>query len=140
MAINQNELIKAVGSSMYHQIKEKGYATAVDTLMDMYILSKQDYESWRNGRVPYLEKVCNINLKKLDSILKEMKRYADRNGLKPSFTYYKQWGRKNKQTIKLRFSKTGNEYLEELYATHYVRDISTTEKAQKSFEQTQQLS
>ena len=131
MAINQNELVKAVGSSMYQQIKEKGYATAVDTLMDMHILSKQDYESWRNGRVPYLEKVCNINLKKLDSVLKEMRRYADRNGLKPSFTCYKQWGRKNKPTIKLRFSMTGNEYMEKLYATHYVRKASADENTDK---------
>ncbi len=134
MAINQNKLIKAVGSSMYQQIKEKGYATAVDTLMDMHILSKQAYESWRNGRVPYLEKVCNINLKKLDSILKEMKHYADRNGLKPSFTCYKQWGRKNKPTIKLRFSKTGNEYMEKLYATHYVRNVSADENTDKTKE------
>ena len=134
MAINQNELVKAVGSSMYHQIKDKGYATAVDTLMDMRILSKLDYESWRNGRVPYLEKVCNINLKKLDSVLKEMRRYADRNGLKPSFTCYKQWGRKNKPTIKLRFSKTGNEYMEKLYATHYVRNASTDENTDKTKE------
>ena len=134
MAINQNELVKAVGSSMYRQVKEKGYATAVDTLMDMHILSKQDYESWRNGRVPYLEKVCNINLKKLDSVLKEMRRYADRNGLKPSFTCYKQWGRKNKSTIKLRFSKTGNEYMEKLYATHYVRNVSADENTDKTKE------
>ena len=134
MAINQNELVKAVSSSMYQQIKEKGYATAVDTLMDMRILSKPDYESWRNGRVPYLEKVCNINLKKLDSVLKEMRRYADRNGLKPSFTCYKQWGRKNKPTIKLRFSKTGNEYMEKLYATHYVRNASTDENTDKTKE------
>ena len=134
MAINQNELVKAVSSSMYHQMKDKGYATAVDTLMDMHILSKQDYESWRNGRVPYLEKVCNINLKKLDSVLKEMKRYADRNGLKPSFTCYKQWGIKNKPTIKLRFSKTGNEYMEKLYATHYVRNASTDENTDKTKE------
>ena len=42
MAINQNELVKAVGSSMYRQVKEKGYATAVDTLMDMHILSNRN--------------------------------------------------------------------------------------------------
>ena len=134
MAINQNELVKAVGSSMYQQIKEKGYATAVDTLMDMHILSKPDYENWRNGRVPYLEKVCNINLKKLDSILKEMRRHADRNGLKPSITCYKQWGRKTKPTIKLRFSKTGNEYMEKLYATHYVRNVSAGENTDNTKE------
>ena len=60
-----------------------------------------------------------------------MRHYADRNGLKPSFTCYKQWGRKNKPTIKLRFSRTGNEYMEKLYATHYVRNASADENTDK---------
>ena len=110
---------------MYQQINNIGYATAVQTLMDLQILSKEDYERWRNGLVPYLEKVCHINLKKLAAVLDEMKRYAAKNGLKPSYTFYKQWGRKNKSTVQLRFSKTGNDYIEKLYATHYVRRNST---------------
>lgn len=118
--MNQSELIKRVGTSMYQQINNIGYATVVQTLMDLQILSKEDYERWRNGQVPYLEKVCHINLKKLVSVLNEMKRYAAKNDLKPSYTFYKQWGRKNKSTVQLRFSKTGNEYIEKLYATHYV--------------------
>ena len=120
--MNQSELIKKVGSSMYQQLNNIGYATAVKTLMDMQILSKEDYEKWRNGQVPYLEKVCHINLKKLASVLQEMKCYAAKNNLKPSYTFYKQWGRKNKSTKQLRFSKTGNEYMEKLYATHYVKN------------------
>ena len=122
MAVNQARLVQKVGASMHHQVNQNGYATAVQTLMDMGILAKADYERWRNGQVPYLEKVCNINLKKLASILDEMKRYAGRNGLKPSLTFYKQWGRKNKPTVRLRFSKTGSDYMEKLYATHYVKN------------------
>lgn len=121
MARNRDNLVGEVGNSMYHQVNDTGYATAVQTLMDMRILSKEDYERWRNGQVPYLERVCKVNLKKLAAILQEMKRYATRNNLKPSFTFYKQWGRKNKSTIKLKFTKTGNEYMENLYATHYVK-------------------
>ena len=120
--MNQAELINKVNNSMYHQVNTTGYATAVQTLMDAGILSKEDYERWRNGQVPCLEKVCKINLKKLAGVLEEMKRYASKNNLKPSFTFYKQWGRKNKSTVQLRFSKTGNEYIEKLYATHYVRN------------------
>ena len=63
--MNDKELIGKVHSSMYHQLKRKGYATAVDVLMDLEILSKTDYELWRNGKVLYLEKVCKVNLKKL---------------------------------------------------------------------------
>ena len=124
MARNHDNLVGEVGNSMYHQVNNTGYATAVQTLMDMQILSKEDYERWRNGQVPYLEKVCKVNLKKLAAILSEMKRYAAKNNLKPSLTLYKQWGRKSKSTIKLRFSKTGNEYMENLYAMHYVKSAS----------------
>lgn len=124
MARNHEDLAGEVGNSMYHQVSNTGYATAVQTLMDMQILKKEDYERWRNGQMPYLEKVCSINLKKLAFILDEMKRYAGKNNLKPSFTFYKQWGRKNKQAVKLRFTKTGNEYMEKLYATHYVKNAS----------------
>lgn len=125
MARNRNDLAGEVGNSMYHQVNNTGYATAVQTLMDLQILSKEDYERWRNGQVPYLEKVCKINLKKLASILDEMKRYAAKSDLKPSFTFYKQWGRKNKEAVKLRFTKTGNEYMEKLYSTHYVKKASS---------------
>lgn len=87
--MNDKELIGKVHSSMYHQLKRKGYATVVDVLMDLEILSKTDYELWRNGKVLYLEKVCKVNLKKLSTILHEMRVYAKKGNLKPSFCVYK---------------------------------------------------
>ena len=124
--MNNKELIGKVHSSMYHQLKNRGYATVVDVLTDLKILSKENYELWRNGKVVYLEKVCNINLKKLATILHEMRAYAKKGNLKPSYTVYKQWavkkksGQGKKSLIKLRFSKSGSEDIEKWYATHYV--------------------
>lgn len=94
--MNDKELIGKVHSSMYHQLKRKGYATAVDVLMDLEILSKTDYELWRNGKVLYLEKVCKVNLKKLSTILHEMRVYAKKGNLKPSFCVYKRWAVKKR--------------------------------------------
>jgi hypothetical protein len=37
-------------------------------LIAMGVLSKEQYEDWRRGRVPYLERVCQINLGKLSTI------------------------------------------------------------------------
>ena len=131
--MNDKELIGKVHSSMYHQLKKRGYATAVDVLMDLEILSKTDYELWRNGKVLYLEKVCNINLKKLSTILHEMRVYAKKGNLKPSFCVYKRWavkkknGQGKKPVIKLRFSKSGSEDTENWYATHFV-DTKIIEK------------
>lgn len=127
--MNNKELIGRVHSSMYQQLKKRGYATPVDVLMDLNILSKDNYELWRNGKVPYLEKVCNINLKKLSTILHEMRVYAEKGNLKPSYTVYKQWGVK-KQVIKLRFSKSGSEDIEKWYATHFV-NTNIVEKLKK---------
>ena len=41
--MNDKELTGKVHSSMYHQLKRKGYATAMDVLMDLEILSKVNY-------------------------------------------------------------------------------------------------
>lgn len=94
--------------------------------MDIGILPKQKYEDWRFGKVDYLERVCTANLNKLSSVLHQMRVYAKRADLKPSFCYYKRWGVKKKggqgkkPVIPLRFSKSGNPEIEKWYATHFV--------------------
>lgn len=134
--MNDKELIGKVHSSMNQQLKKRGYATAVDVLMDLEMLLKVNYERWRNGQVPYLEKVCNINLKKLSTILHEMRVYAKKGNLKPSLCVYKKWavkkknGQGKKPVIKLRFSKNGSEDIEKWYATHFV-DTKNIEKMKK---------
>ena len=78
------------------------------------------------GRIDYLERVCTVNLRKLSFIMHQMRVYAQKTGLKPSFCYYKQWGVKKKNgqghkpVIPLRFSKSGNLEIEKWYATHFV--------------------
>lgn len=56
--MNNTELTGKVHSAVYHQCQRRGYAAPVDVLMDISVLSKADYENWRRGKVPYLEKVC----------------------------------------------------------------------------------
>lgn len=120
--MNEQEVIGSVHNSMYHQILKNGYATAVQVHIDLKVLSKEDYEKWRFGKVDYLERVCKVNLTRLGFILHSMQDYGKRQGLKESFTYYKRWGSKGKDTVKLRFSKSGNENVEKRYATHYVKN------------------
>lgn len=120
--MNEQEVIGAVHNSMYHQILKNRYATAVQVLIDLKILSKEDYEKWRFGKVDYMERVCKVNLTRLGFILHSMQDYGKIQGLKESFTYYKRWGTKGKDTVKLRFSKSGNENVEKRYAIHYVKN------------------
>lgn len=124
--MTDKEIIGKVHAAVYRQCRNRGYATPVDVLMDIGVLSKQNYENWRFGRVPYLEAVCSVNLRKLSFILHQMRVYAQRAGLKPSFTCYKQWGVKKKAgqgrrpVVPLRFSKSGDPGVERWYATHFV--------------------
>ena len=124
--MNNADLIKKVNASMYQQCQRRGYAAPVDVLMDIGILPKQKYEDWRFGKVDYLERVCTANLNKLSSVLHQMRVYAKKADLKPSFCYYKRWGVKKKggqgkkPVIPLRFSKSGDQEIEKWYATHFV--------------------
>ena len=94
--------------------------------MEVGVLPKQKYEDWRFGRVDYLERVCTVILRKLSFILHQIRVFAQKTGLKPSFCYYKQWGVKKKNgqghkpVIPLRFSKSGDPEVEKWYATHFV--------------------
>ena len=119
--MNNRDIIGKVHNSMYQQIQATGMAAPVQVLMDLGYLSKADYDRWRFGQVDYLERVCKVNLSKLSYIMKEVRAYARKNNQKPSWTFYKQWGRKEKKSpVKLRFSKHGNEDVERGYATHYI--------------------
>jgi hypothetical protein len=96
-------------------------AVPVQVLVDLGYLSPADLDNWRFGRVGYLERVFKVNLSKLSLIMKQVRAYASANNLKPSWTFYKRWGRKGKKpVIKLRFSKYGDEGVEHGYATHYI--------------------
>ena len=124
--MNNKELIGKVNAAMYRQCRDRGYAAPVDVLMEIGYLSKKDYENWRYGRVSHLERVCTANLSKLSTVMHQMRVYAKKAGLKPSFCCYKQWGVKKKggqgrkPVIQLRFSKSGQPEIERWYATHFV--------------------
>ena len=72
--------------------KEKALVQQMNVLMDIGVLPKKKYEDWRFGQVEFLESVCSVNLRKLSSIMHQMRVYAQKAGLKPSFCCYKQWG------------------------------------------------
>lgn len=118
--MNNGEMMEKVHVSVDRQSKDRGYATVVDVLLDIGVLTKAKLGDWRFGRAPYLEAVCTCNLNKLNLILKEIKIYSEKLGFKPSFCYYKRWGTKKKLNSPLRFTKSGNPVLEKAYATHYV--------------------
>ena len=99
-------------------LKTGDVVTPVDVFIGMGLLTKEDLEAWRMGRIPYLERVIQCNLEKASRILRILKLHAETCKMKPSQTDYRKWGKGAK--IKLRFSKYGAPALEDAYARHFV--------------------
>ena len=58
--MNNTELRKKVHSAIHSLIKQKGIASPVEVLIGIGVLSKEDCEKWRFGKVDYLERVCKL--------------------------------------------------------------------------------
>jgi hypothetical protein len=119
VARNRQDLERALSTITSQLLKEKGYICFVDVFMKLGYLSKSDYENWRFQRVSPLERVLNVNLSRINFIMKTVRRNSLNGHLNPSMTVYESWG-KGKKTL-LQFSKSGDLRIETVYATHFVR-------------------
>lgn len=115
--MNNKELESKVNKICDNEIITKKIITTINVLLELDYLSTADLNKWYKGEVGYLESVCTTNLSKLSLISKVIRKYANDNNLKSSFTFYKM----NKTKKQLVFSKTKNENIEKSYATHYIR-------------------
>ena len=100
----------------------------VEVLMEMGNLTEKNHEAWYRGHVPYLERVFEGSLSKANRILRIIGFHVHDLHMVPRRTVYYQWGQ-GKDRI-LRFSKSGNEGVEDAYATHYVWNRSQEKKRQ----------
>ena len=124
----KDKLYGAVARAMAELMEDEDAVTPVAVMMHMQRISKEDYEDWRFGRVPYLERVFSGSLGKANRILRILKLHAESLHLVPSQTVYRRWG-KGKKHLTLRFSKSGEPNLEKAYATHYlVKRLDRTAK------------
>jgi hypothetical protein len=65
-------------------LKDRSTITPVDVFMQMGYLTKEDYENWRFGGVPYLERVIKCNLSKINRMLRILKIHVEDRGLRAS--------------------------------------------------------
>lgn len=105
-----NSLMARVERAVATVLERDGHLTYPLILCELGALTKEDFEAWRAGRVPYLEKVIRTNLTKLARIQTAVRRIARARGLKRTVT-----GPKRGQ----RYSKTGHPFVEEEYAAWY---------------------
>ena len=127
--MNRKELHKKLQAVTSELIQEKDYICFIDIFIKLGYLDTNDYQRWRMRKIPYLEKVIKVNLGKINFIMKSVKQECLNNKLKLSGTTYNSWGKGHKE--RLRFSKSGEENIEKLYATHFVKqsvDHETTNR------------
>ena len=119
--MNRRDLEKKLSPITSKLLKEKGYISLIDVFIGLDYLTEKDVESWRMKKIPYLEKCIKVNLGRISFIVKTVRNNCMKGKLKESCTSYKSWGKGAK--INLRFSKSGNRNIEEVYATHYTKQI-----------------
>ena len=117
--MNRAELVSSMNRASSRLLREKGFLSFVDVLIHMGKLTKEDYESWRMRRIPYLERAIGLNLSQLNHLRRTLRQNALNGHLQPRKTAYVSWGKGPKQP--LRFSKSGHPGIEEAYATHFVK-------------------
>jgi hypothetical protein len=100
-------------------LEKKGFVSPVEVLLQLQRISKQQYEDWRFGRIPYLERVTIGGLGTMSRILRILDLHCRTQGLVPSQTAYCQWGKRGKG-LPLRFSKSGNSNIEAAYSCHFI--------------------
>lgn len=100
-------------------ILDEGKVVApVEVLVRMGLLAPEQLDDWRRGRVRYLERVINSSLTRLSRLLRILQFHAHHLKLVPSVSVYMRGGKGPKQ--RLRFTKTGEPKIEEVYARHFV--------------------
>ena len=119
--MNRQELGIKVRHTMNQLVREKGYVSPLDLFLKMEKVSPWLVEEWRCGKVPYLERVIHGNLNQFSFIMKEFRKTARELNLKASYTAYMSCGKGQK--CPLRFSKSGDAQIEQLYCTHYVKPL-----------------
>ncbi len=110
-------------------LARRQYVSAIDVLSGAGMLTTTHLDAWRKGRVDFLERVIQGNLKKISLSMKAFRKWAADRGLKPSETRYVR--RTRGGTLDLRFSKSGDPGIERSYRTHYVSPVLSERKKQQ---------
>ena len=116
--MNNKELEKKVKQFTSELAYKKGHVCSVDVLIKLRYITELDYQDWRFGKIPYLEKACQANLHKLSTVNRLIRKYSAEWKLEASWTGYNKWGKGPKK--RLIFSKSRDQQIETLYATHFL--------------------
>lgn len=127
---NKEALKRRVVNAAEAALAHHQYVSATDVLTGAGFLQPANLQAWKKGRVDFLERMIQANLKKISLSMSLFRQWALAKGLKPSETRYVRSGRGG--TVDLRFSKSGDPGIEKNYRTHYVSPALSGRKKQRN--------
>ena len=124
---NQSKLEQRVVRAAEAGLAERRFVTAIDVLVGIGWLAPSAVDRWRQGRVEYLEREVQANLRKISTAMALFRRWAEQRDLQPSETAYVARTRDRRP---LRFSPSGAPDIEHAYRTHWVSpELSEAKRA-----------
>jgi hypothetical protein len=125
---NKAALEKRLVQAAEAALADHGYVSAIDVLTGMRLLSPVHVESWRRGRIDFLERMIQGNLQKISLSMSLFRQWAEQKGLRPSETRHTRWGRGTQ--VDLRFSMSGDPDIEKAYRTHFLSPTLSARKVE----------
>ena len=110
-------------------LADHGYVSLIDLFTGMRLLSPGNVESWRKGRIDFLEPWIQGSPDKISFSQSLFWQWAREKGLRPSETRYARAGRDG--TVDLRFTERGDPEIEKTFRTHFVSPALTGRKLEK---------
>ncbi len=105
------------------------YVSAIDVLAGIRLLEPVHVQSWRKGRIDFLERVIQGRPEKISLAIATFRGWAEAKGLKPSETSYVRSAPAG--PVNLQFSQSGDPDIERSYRTHYVSPALSEQKQER---------
>lgn len=125
---NRKPLDERVVKAAEAALAARGYVSPLDVLLGIGWLNPSVVESWRRGQIDYLERAISSNLPRISEAMKLFRSWAGGRGLSQSVTSYVA---RTPRRQTLRFSKSGNPTIEDLYRTHWVSQELSQRKRER---------
>jgi hypothetical protein len=117
-----DRVIKAAEASLAAQ----DYVSPIDVFVRIGWLDPGSVQRWRQGQIDFLERAVQANLPRISEAMKLFRSWASAKGLSASETHYVA---RTPQRQTLRFSRSGNPTIEQLYRTNWVsRELSARKR------------
>jgi hypothetical protein len=125
---NPRPLEERVRSAAEAALADQNYVSAVDVFLRIGWLASAWLKDWQVGRIGCLEEGLQVNPQRLSEALALLRGWAERKGLLHSEAEYIA---RTPQRQALRFSRSGDPAVEQMYRTHWVSPELSEKKRER---------